>query len=37
MVKKELSWKPELSIYQSIYVPALTYGDELWLVTEWMR
>ncbi len=37
MVKKELSQKAKLSIYQSIYVPALTYGHELWVVTERMR
>ncbi len=34
VVKKELSWKAKLSIYQSIYVPALIYGHELWVVTE---
>ncbi|TWW73174.1 hypothetical protein D4764_15G0005680 [Takifugu flavidus] len=27
MVKKELSRKAKLSIYQSIYVPVLTYGQ----------
>jgi len=31
MVKRELS-----QIYQSIYVPTLTYGHELWLETERM-
>ncbi len=30
VVKKELSCKAKLSIYQSIYVPPLTYGHELW-------
>ncbi|KAK3527008.1 hypothetical protein QTP86_006386 [Hemibagrus guttatus] len=34
VVKKQLSWKAKLSIYQSIYVPALTYGHELWVMTE---
>ncbi|KAK3506344.1 hypothetical protein QTP70_005033 [Hemibagrus guttatus] len=34
VVKKELSWKAKLSIYQSIYVPTLTYGHELWVMTE---
>ncbi len=37
ILKKKLSRKVKLSIYQSIYVPALTYGHELWLVTERMR
>ena len=37
VVKKELSWKAKLSIYWSIYVPTLTYGHELWVVTERMR
>ncbi|KAK3511760.1 hypothetical protein QTP70_021784 [Hemibagrus guttatus] len=30
VVKKELSRKAKLSIYQSIYAPTLTYGHELW-------
>ncbi|KAK3529274.1 hypothetical protein QTP70_024827, partial [Hemibagrus guttatus] len=34
---KELSWKAKLSIYQSIYVPTLTYGHELWVMTERIR
>ncbi|KAK0154091.1 hypothetical protein N1851_003835 [Merluccius polli] len=29
VVKRELSRKAKLSIYQSIFVPALTYGHEL--------
>ncbi|KAK3509359.1 hypothetical protein QTP70_030004 [Hemibagrus guttatus] len=37
VVKKELSRKAKLSIYQSIYVPTLTYGHELWVMTERMR
>ncbi len=37
VVKKELSRKAKLSIYQSIYVPTLTYGHKLWVVTERMR
>ncbi|KAK3524961.1 hypothetical protein QTP86_011742 [Hemibagrus guttatus] len=36
-VKKELSRKAKLSIYQSIYVPTLTYGHELWVMTERVR
>ncbi|KAK3539603.1 hypothetical protein QTP70_010243 [Hemibagrus guttatus] len=34
VVKKELSQKAKLSIYQSIYVPTVTYGHELWVMTE---
>ena len=37
VVKKELSQKAKLSIYWSIYVPTLTYGHELWVVTERKR
>ncbi|KAK3562387.1 hypothetical protein QTP86_033524 [Hemibagrus guttatus] len=37
VVKKELSRKVKLSIYQSIYVPTLTYGHELWVMTERVR
>ena len=37
VVKRELSRKAKLSIYQSIYVPALTYGHELWVMTERTR
>lgn len=29
--------KVKLSVYQSIDVPALYYGRELWVVTERMR
>ncbi|KAJ0019143.1 hypothetical protein NQD34_006712 [Periophthalmus magnuspinnatus] len=36
-VKKELSPKAKLSIYWSIYVPTLTYGHELWVMTERTR
>ena len=36
-VKKELSKKAKLSIYRSIYVPTLTYGQELWVVAERTR
>ena len=36
-MKKELSQKVKLSIYRSIYVPILTYGHELWVVTERTR
>ncbi|KAK3552109.1 hypothetical protein QTP86_000648 [Hemibagrus guttatus] len=37
VVKKELSRKAKLLIYQSIYVPTLTYGHELWVMTEKVR
>ncbi|KAK3558298.1 hypothetical protein QTP86_014684 [Hemibagrus guttatus] len=37
VVKKELSWKAKLLIYQSIYVQTLTYGHELWVMTERIR
>ncbi|KAK3508205.1 hypothetical protein QTP70_017467 [Hemibagrus guttatus] len=37
VVKKELSRKAKLSIYQSICVPTLTYGLELWVMTERVR
>ncbi|KAK0144934.1 hypothetical protein N1851_016177 [Merluccius polli] len=37
VVKRELSRKAKLSIYQSIYVPALTCGHELWVMTERTR
>uniref|UniRef100_A0A3P8VZB6 Spliceosome associated factor 3, U4/U6 recycling protein n=1 Tax=Cynoglossus semilaevis TaxID=244447 RepID=A0A3P8VZB6_CYNSE len=37
VVKKELSRKAKRSIYRSIYVPTLTYGHELWVMTERTR
>ncbi|MEJ4486828.1 reverse transcriptase family protein [Enterococcus faecium] len=37
VVKKELSRKAKLSIYRSVYVPTLTYGHELWVMTERTR
>ncbi|KAK3547092.1 hypothetical protein QTP86_011400 [Hemibagrus guttatus] len=37
VVKKELSQKAKLSIYQSIYIPTLTYGHEFWVMTERVR
>ncbi|XP_076732247.1 LINE-1 reverse transcriptase homolog [Maylandia zebra] len=37
VVKRELSVKAKLSIHRSIYVPTLTYGHELWVVTERTR
>ena len=35
--KKELSHKAKLSVYQSVYMPTLTCGPELWVTTERMR
>ena len=37
VVKRELSRKAKLSIYQSVYVPTLTYGHELWVMTGRIR
>jgi len=37
VVKRELSRKAKLSIYQSIYVPTLTYGHKLCVVTKRTR
>ncbi|TWW74485.1 hypothetical protein D4764_14G0004880, partial [Takifugu flavidus] len=37
VVKRELSRKAKLSIYQSIFAPTLTYGHELWVMTERTR
>ncbi|KAF7645904.1 hypothetical protein LDENG_00196770 [Lucifuga dentata] len=37
VVKRELSQQARLSIYRSIYVPILTYGHELWVMTERTR
>ncbi|TWW59969.1 hypothetical protein D4764_05G0000590 [Takifugu flavidus] len=34
VVKRELSRKAKLSIYRSIFVPTLTYGHELWVMTK---
>lgn len=37
VVKMELSCKAKLSFYQSINVPILPYGHELWVEMERMR
>ena len=37
VVKRELSRKAKFSILRSIFVPTLTYGHELWVVTERTR
>ena len=36
-VKRELSQKVTIPIYRSVYVPTLTYGHELWIVTRRTR
>jgi exonuclease III len=35
--KAELSREAKISVFKSIYVPTLTYGHELWVMTERMR
>lgn len=37
VAKRELSQKAKISIYWSIYVPTLTYGHGMWVVTEITR
>ncbi|TWW73603.1 hypothetical protein D4764_15G0009970 [Takifugu flavidus] len=37
VVKRELRRKAKLSIYRSIFIPTLTYGHELWVMTERTR
>ncbi|TWW81097.1 hypothetical protein D4764_01G0009120 [Takifugu flavidus] len=37
VVKRELSQKAKLSIYWLIFVPTLTYGHELWVMTKRIR
>lgn len=37
VVKRELNQMSKLLIYQLIYVPTLTAGHKLWVVTERMR
>ncbi|TWW61054.1 hypothetical protein D4764_05G0011440 [Takifugu flavidus] len=37
VVKRELSRKAKLSIYRLIFVPTLTYGHELWVMTKRTR
>ena len=34
VVKRELSYKAKLSVYQPVYIPTLTYGHELWVMTK---
>ncbi|TWW61130.1 hypothetical protein D4764_05G0012200 [Takifugu flavidus] len=37
VVKRELRLSAQLSIYRSIFVPTLSYGHELWVMTERTR
>ncbi len=37
VVERELSRKAKLSVYLLIYIPTLTYGHELWVMTERTR
>ena len=34
VTKRELSNTAELSVFKSVFVPILTYGDESWVMTE---
>ena len=37
VAKKELSNRAKLAVFNSVYVPTLTYGHEIWVMTEKMR
>ena len=37
VVKRELSKKAKLSIFETVFVPILTYGNEFWVMTERVR
>ena len=37
MTKRELNQKAKLSVYRAIFVPTLTYGHEVWVMTERIR
>ena len=37
VTKRELSRKAKLSVYRAIFVPTLTYGHEVWVMTERIR
>ena len=37
VTKRELSQKAKLSIYRSIFIPTLTYGHEVWVMSERTR
>lgn len=34
VVRRKLSHKAKLSVYQSVYIPTVTYSSELWVMTE---
>ncbi len=35
--KAELSRKAKISVFQSVFAPTLTYGHEIWVMTEKIR
>ncbi|GAB0098908.1 hypothetical protein DMENIID0001_147150 [Sergentomyia squamirostris] len=35
--KAELGRKAKMSVYQAVYVPVLTYGHDIWVMTERIR
>ena len=37
VTKRELSRKAKLSVYRAIFVPTLTYGHEVWVMTQRIR
>ena len=37
VIKRELSKRTNLSIFKTVFVPILTYGQELWLMTQRVR
>ena len=37
VTKRELSQKAKLSVYRAIFAPTLTYGHEVWVMTERIR
>ena len=37
LMKKELSPKITPSVYQSVYIPTLTYGHKVWVMTKKLR
>ena len=36
-LKQELSTKAKLSVFRSVFVPILTYGNEYWVMTRKVR
>ncbi|MHB9337741.1 RNA-directed DNA polymerase, partial [Fusobacterium pseudoperiodonticum] len=37
VIKRELGVKAKLAIFNSVFIPILTYGHEFWIMTERMR